>query len=189
MTKRIQGLFVGMAALAGVAAIAPAAWAGCGSEVAKQPAAWEGTAADQLFTPADFGRPDFGRPPITGLWSVTLTSQSGQNDDWGFSEWHSDGTEIMNSGGHAPSTGNFCLGVWAQTGANSYHLNHWALGYAPSTSPPFGTLAVKVNLREDVSLGAGGATFKGTFAEDIFVQGGPTLHDRGTITGQRVTPF
>jgi hypothetical protein len=28
--------------------------------------------------------------------------------DAGFAQWHSDGTEIMNS--HAPATSNFCLG-------------------------------------------------------------------------------
>jgi hypothetical protein len=30
--------------------------------------------------------------------------------DWGFQQWHSDGTEITNSGGQLPATGNFSTG-------------------------------------------------------------------------------
>jgi len=29
--------------------------------------------------------------------------------DFGYTQWHSDGTELMNSGGHAANTGNFCV--------------------------------------------------------------------------------
>jgi hypothetical protein len=32
--------------------------------------------------------------------------------DFGYNQIHSDGTEIIHSGGHARATGNFCLGVW-----------------------------------------------------------------------------
>jgi hypothetical protein len=186
MHKDIKKLLVGVATLASTAALAPAAWAGCGAGLEKQPATWTTSGSPLALT-----RVDYGRPAITGLWSVTLTAvgNPAMDSDWGFSEWHSDGTEIMNSGGHSPASGNFCLGVWAQTGANSYHLNHWALSYIPSASAPYGTLAAKINLKEDVTLGGNGNTFTGMFTLDIYVQGGPHLTDHGSITGQRVTPF
>jgi hypothetical protein len=186
MNTSFKRLFVGAAALASAAALAPAAWAGCGGEPAKQPASWTTSGSPLALT-----RVDFAQARITGLWSVTLTAalDPTHDNDWGYSEWHSDGTEIMNSGGHTPASGNFCLGVWAQTGPNSYHLNHWALSYVPSASAPYGTLAAKVNLKEDVTLGAAGNAFSGTFTLDIYVQGGPHLQDHGSIVGQRVTPF
>jgi hypothetical protein len=186
MNTSLKKLFVGAAALASAAALAPAAWAGCGGDPVKQPASWTTSGSPLALT-----RVDFGQARITGLWSVTLTAvgNPAMDSDWGFSEWHSDGTEIMNSGGHTPASGNFCLGVWAPTGLNSYHLNHWALAYVPSASPPYGTLAAKINLKEDVTLALNGQSFSGTFTEDIYVQGGPHLQDHGSITGQRVTPF
>ena len=58
---------------------------------------------------------------IVGLWQVTFTSKgtSGIPDgtvvDAGYATWHSDGTEIMNSG-RPPITGSFCMGVWKQVG-------------------------------------------------------------------------
>jgi hypothetical protein len=106
--------------------------------------------------------------------------------DWGYSEWHSDGTEIMNSGGHTPASGNFCLGVWRQTGPNSYHLKHFPLAYNPAT----GQLAAKIILTEDVTVGRGGDSFSGPFTLDVYDPTGANLlqHVAGTITGKRVEP-
>jgi hypothetical protein len=187
MTKRIQALFVGMAALAGVAAIAPAAWAGCGEAAVKQPSVWQATPADaaNLLTRTDFERADFARPAIVGLWSFSFVA-GGQQIDWGYTEWHSDGTEITNSGGHSPASGNFCLGVWRQSGPNTFHLKHYPLGYNPAT----GALAVKVILTEDVTVDRTGDNFAGSFTEDIYDPTGVTLlqHVAGTATGHRVEP-
>src|SRR3982074_1334258 len=58
--------------------------------------------------------------PIVGLWKFKFVSKDspgipdGAVIDEGYVTWHSDGTEIMNSG-RAPSTGNFCMGVWKKT--------------------------------------------------------------------------
>jgi hypothetical protein len=57
------------------------------------------------------------------MWRFTMTVP-GPNGativiDDGYSQWHADGTEIMNSGAHAPNTSNFCLGVWAQIGPSA----------------------------------------------------------------------
>jgi hypothetical protein len=54
---------------------------------------------------------------IVGFWHVTFISKGtgfipdGTVVDMGFSQWHSDGTEILNSS-RPPATSNFCLGVW-----------------------------------------------------------------------------
>jgi hypothetical protein len=58
--------------------------------------------------------------PIVGMWKLTLTAQGntgpgappdGAPLDIGFTQWHSDGTEIINSG-RPPQDGSICLGVW-----------------------------------------------------------------------------
>jgi hypothetical protein len=75
---------------------------------------------------------------IVGFWKATLVSEgnSGIPDgtviDAGFAQWHSDGTEILNSSRPAASS-NFCLGIWKKTGMFHYTLNHFALSSDPST--------------------------------------------------------
>jgi hypothetical protein len=67
---------------------------------------------------------------IVGMWRFQLLGPDGTTvvDD-GYAQWHSDGTEIQNSGVHAPDTSNFCLGVWQRIGPNKYRLNHLPLGW------------------------------------------------------------
>jgi hypothetical protein len=65
-------------------------------------------------------------PSIVGLWSFQFISKGnaagtpsipdGAQVDFGYSQWHSDGTELLNSGSRAPATENFCMGVWQKTG-------------------------------------------------------------------------
>jgi len=47
--------------------------------------------------------------------------------DFGTAAWHDDGTKLMNSGSRKPADGDFCQGVWEQTGPNEFVLNHYAL--------------------------------------------------------------
>ena len=62
--------------------------------------------------------------PIVGFWKVKFISEgnSGIPDgtviDNGFAQWHSDGTEILNSS-RPPATSSFCLGVWQKSGPSS----------------------------------------------------------------------
>jgi hypothetical protein len=176
MHNTLKGALAGLAAAGAIAAASPS-FAGCAD--APAPANWNGNASD-LRHPADFlvG-------PIVGLWSVSLMS-GGNQVDWGYAQWHADGTEIMNSGGHTPASGNFCLGVWRQTGPNSYHLKHFPLAYNPAT----GALAAKIILTEDVQVDRNGQTFAGSFTQDVYDPTGTTLlqHIAGTITGHRVQP-
>ena len=128
---------------------------------------------------------------IVGLWSIRLTAlgntgiPDGALVDWGYAQWHGDGTEIMNSGGRSPASQNFCLGVWARTGAFTYKLNHVALSYDPATGALNGTVSV----HENVTLDRNGSTFAGTFSIDVYPPGGgpAVAHLVGEIQGERVT--
>ena len=162
----------GLVSLAAVATIgiAPSAWAGCGDAALKH-ASYFVDNNTNLFQLADDDE-----AAIVGMWSVQLKS-GGQPFDFGYSQWHSDGTEIMNSGARAPATQNFCLGVWKKTGPRSYHLNHYALDYANDT------LQHRITLTEDVTL-QGNNTFSGSF--EIIVDNVPAVS--GQITGHRIKP-
>lgn len=120
---------------------------------------------------------------IVGLWSFRMTV-GGQTADFGYQTWHSDGTELMNSGGRAPATENFCMGVWRQNGPH-YHLNHVALSYDPGT----GQINARVNIKEDVMLDPSGMSFSGTFSLDVYDPSGTTKvapTTTGNITAQRI---
>jgi hypothetical protein len=175
----------GLAAFSAAATVAAASasFAGCAT-ASIQPASYLlGSDEAQLIRTGLEG--PIGGQGIVGLWSVSLVA-GGTQVDWGYSEWHSDGTEIMNSGGHTPASGNFCLGVWRQSGPNTFHLKHYPLAYDPST----GQLAARIILTEDVSLQNGGAAFAGPFTEDVYDPTGKKLlqHVAGMITGHRVLP-
>ena len=131
---------------------------------------------------------------IVGLWSVRFLSQGNTSHtppipdgavlDWGFNQWHSDGTELINSGGHAANTGNFCMGVWGQTGFLTFEVNHYALSYDATS----GSLVNIVNIQEQVTLSPSGNSYTGTFTFDIYDPNGSKVdHVVGTITGTRVT--
>ncbi|MBV9528743.1 hypothetical protein [Sphingomonas sp.] len=165
--------------MAGGLAATPA-WA-CGSAPSVQPAAYQQSGAS-LFHPAFFQNND--GVAIAGMWSFRMIS-GGQTVDFGYTEWHPDGTELMNSGGRAPATGNFCMGVWKQTGTNTYHLNHWALSYDSSS----GALNAKVNLKEDVTLDSRALRYSGTFTMDVYDPNTNAVvqHAHGQVVGLRVT--
>jgi hypothetical protein len=184
MTNNLRGLFVSAVALA-AASTATAAFAGCGSAPI-QPASYQvGSTDAQLIRTQSVTPANLGAQGIVGLWSVSFVA-GGQQIDWGYTEWHSDGTEITNSGGHSPASGNFCLGVWRQSGPNTYHLKHFPLAYDPAT----GQLAAKIILTEDVTVDRTGANYSGPFTLDIYDPTGVTLlqHVAGTTTGHRVEP-
>lgn len=126
---------------------------------------------------------------IVGFWRITLTSKGntalgipdGAQLDHGFAQWHSDGTEIMNSN-RQPSTGSFCLGVWKKVGPSKYVLNHFAIGFDDTIHQSYS------NIREEVVLSQDGDSFSGTFTIAIYdLAGNPGPVIAGEITGTRVT--
>ena len=129
-------------------------------------------------------------PGIVGFWHVKFVSKGsagipdGAEVDAGYSQWHSDGTEIMNSAGRSPITSNFCLGVWTKVGERKYKLNHFATAWDPTGS----TLIGPANIQEEVTLSADGCKFSGTFTIDQYTEAGNRLaHVVGDITGTRIT--
>jgi hypothetical protein len=154
----------------------------------------------RLGHPGNDGPGNDNDPAIVGLWHVKFVSQGstgipdGTEVDAGYSEWHSDGTEIMNSGSHAPNTSSFCLGTWQAVGHHIYKLNHFAIAWDPtqgainSSGQPEGALVGPVQIQEAVTLSWDGSHFSGTFAIDPYDESGNNLaHVVGTITGTRIT--
>ncbi|MEQ7874696.1 hypothetical protein ABDK56_11905 [Sphingomonas sp. ASV193] len=130
-----------------------------------------------------FHRADYDQHSIVGFWSFTMTPTSGPGD-FGFQQWHSDGTELMNSGGRAPASENICMGAWRSVGPNRYHLNHLALSYDPTS----GQLNARVNIKEDVSVDATGNSYSGSFTLDVYDPTGKTkvASQQGQVTAQRI---
>jgi hypothetical protein len=125
--------------------------------------------------------------PIVGFWRVKFISKDnngipdGAVLDSAYVQWHSDGTEIMNSS-RAPETQSFCLGVWTKTKPSRYKLNHFAISWAN------GTLLGPANIRESVALSQDGNSFTGTFTIDQYDQLGNLLvHLVGQLEGKRIT--
>ena len=193
---------------AGAQCVSAAGW-----KAAAKPATWSATngGARLLRTagsPAGQANLLDALAPIVGMWHVHLVVASttgipnppppGAEIDAGFQQWHSDGTEMLNSGRPAANT-NFCMGVWEQVGLRTFRLNHFAISYtqgppADAQSGPTNHLTGPTSIVEQVTVSPDGKTFKGTFtitdyAETDTPQGSSiswldTL--TGTVTGTRV---
>jgi hypothetical protein len=140
-------------------------------------------------TPKQRGGGGLTDPSIVGMWSIQFISKGnspaapdGALLDFGFTQWHSDGTEIQNSAG-VPG-GGFCLGVWGHTGFLTYELNHFPIAFNPTT----GKVANYINIREQVTLSPSGDSFTGTLTEDIYdPQGNHVTQLTGIVEATRIT--
>jgi hypothetical protein len=139
--------------------------------------------------------------PIVGLWKFEMLAKSTSTNtnpmpdgtliDFGTAAWHSDGTELMNSGARNPVDGDFCQGVWAQVSGSTFILNHYALAWTN------GTYTGPANITERVTVDRKGRNFSGTFKlvqylatvtpGHEFDQSTALVSITGTITGIRVT--
>jgi hypothetical protein len=104
---------------------------------------------------------------IVGFWKVEFKLEDGTVFDDGLAQWHSDGTEIMNSGSHPPATGNFCLGVWKKSGRSRYNLNHFGLSWDHDSqgNPIF---IGPARIQETITLEPSGDSYYGTFTVDQY---------------------
>jgi hypothetical protein len=130
-----------------------------------------------------------------GFWKVTFTAEGNKEGppddtpiDSGYVQWHSDGTEIMNSGRPAQD-GNICLGVWEKTGRSKYKLNHFATGNDTANAPSgIGNPAGPTQIVEDVVLSRDGNHYAGTFTLDAYdTSNALVAHIVGVITATRIT--
>jgi hypothetical protein len=178
-------------------ATAPAALASCGSFnlPLAHPSGLHLQSGQARFMPAALlkgGSDDDDGVSIVGMWHVVFTGQTMNGGSYTLPEpfdnslvvWHSDGTEIMNSSRPAQD-GNFCMGVWQQTGRRQYFLNHipWQ-GNDPGGNPTGGA-----QILERVTLSPDGNSYSGKFTFQAYdINGNPTLAVTGELTATRITP-
>jgi len=211
MTTLTQAMTAALGGLALTAAFASPASAACADLPAKTTTPGRGVIqaayrSGAVVRIADDDQGGDARASIVGLWQFTFTSKGNANNlppfnppdnvplDAGFAQWHSDGTEIMNSS-RDPATSSFCLGAWERSGRSTYELNHFALSWdnsghlctpqAPATSCMVGT----ANIRETVTVSANGNEYHGVVTITQYDNANNpifTLH--GTVVGHRIKP-
>jgi hypothetical protein len=127
--------------------------------------------------------------PLVGFWYVNLTAEGNDGPpdgaviDWGFQQFHSDGTEVLNSGSGPKK---ICFGVWGkETGPSTYKVNHFPIGYTPDGTAFVGP----INLSEKFTLSQDHNSFTGTFTIDLYNPGGSVVVQSivGRLGGKRVT--
>jgi hypothetical protein len=175
-----------------VTAVSSPALAGCGMPAVKQPGAIK-TASS---TPVAEG------PDIVGLWQFTFTSTGnaglgipdGAALDQGYAQWHSDGTEIMNSG-RDPVTGSFCLGTYSNDGKRTYSLNHFALSwdntgaFCKPTAGATNCFVGPANIREEVTVNPQGDTYTGHVSITQYDNDNHVMFTlTGTVAAHRINP-
>ena len=143
-------------------------------------------------------------PSIVGLWQFTFISIGNENTpaaipdgavlDQGFAQWHSDGTEIMNSS-RDPVTSSFCLGVWKAVGVRTVRLNHFALSWdntgkmCTPEAPATNCLVGPANIREEVSINLRGDIYAGTVTIDQYdMNQNLKAHITGKVMARRINP-
>jgi len=132
---------------------------------------------------------DVEAPSIVGLWQFKF---AGFLPDWGTEAFHSDGTELLFSGGQNPETGDVCQGVWRQVGPNTFTLNHIAMGWVA----PGAGFGIRAHIHAIIRLDATGNSFTGTYKAAVYAVSPATPFDEttevaagaGTMTGTRVKP-
>jgi hypothetical protein len=131
---------------------------------------------------------------IVGFWKVAFTAKGnadipdGAPIDNALIVYHSDGTEIMNSG-RPPQDGNFCMGVWVKTGWHRFKVNHFAGGNDTTNAPTgIGNPTGPTHITEKIWLSPDTNSFAGTFVLDATdPAGNPTAHIIGVLTATRIT--
>jgi len=203
MKRRIWKSISGMATLALVLSIAPAAMAQCGlPKKPIKPSSWSPQhkyGAHFILAALDG---DADREPIVGMWHVVFTALTQNGEpvpvtggiviDNSVVVWHSDGTEIMNSARSAQD-GSFCLGVWERTGERTYLLNHipWQGNVYDPTVPPgiIGAPQGGAQIIERISLSPDGNFYTGTFTLHAYdTSGNVYMRFTGVLAGKRITP-
>lgn len=134
-----------------------------------------------------------GAASIVGMWQTKFLSSGNTNHnpsiadgaqlDFGYSQWHSDGTELYNAGSRPPATQSFCMGVWRQTGRNTFLVNHFAITYDIT-----GVRNGLRNFIETITLSPGGTKYSGTMIINVYdTNGNQTDHLTAQVMADRVT--
>jgi hypothetical protein len=195
MKTNKSGLVSAIGALVVALAMVPSAIAQCGMPMKLiKPSNWQPQFQGARLIRADWGEGEAG---IVGMWHVIFTATTsngasipGMVIDNSLAVWHADHTEIMNSV-RPPQDGNFCLGVWEQTGRNKYYLNHfpWFANQFPNeTDNGIGNPVGPTRITETITLGPDGNHFIGSFTLDAYDTSFNKVQSfTGSLAGTRVT--
>jgi hypothetical protein len=188
-------------ALGGLVFLTPAAQsalAQCGTpDKAVKPSVWHPQAGGAHLRMIGDGDWD-GAGSIVGMWHVVFTAHTAGGAplptpmvvDNALVTWHPDHTEIMNSV-RPPQDGNFCMGVWEQTGRDQYYLNHFAWyanEFPNSTNNGIGQAEGPTHIQEWVTVSPDGNHFTGSFALTAYTGSNGILASfTGSLSGTRIT--
>lgn len=175
-----------MAALG--AACAVNTWAGCGGATA---ATRPGLLLRQQSGIQRASKPsprlDQGSISMVGLWDVQFSVEGAPFDE-GYDQFHSDGTEMMNDIPN-PALGNICLGVFVQTGPQTYLLHHVYWNFDNT-----GTVIGRGIWIQNIKLDRSGSSYSGTWTMTNFdldgneILTGPLAPISGDLVAARITP-
>jgi hypothetical protein len=119
---------------------------------------------------------------IVGMWQNVMTAFPGTPDefvfDFGFQQFHADGTEVMTSGGVPPTIGNFCMGTWEAEPGGTIRLLHVGWNFAGNEvfgDLPTGYFFLEVALRTN----SRGTTYTGRFRAASYDLGSGPLGSGG----------
>ena len=179
-------------------ATVPAALSQCGLPTkAYKPSSWQPSIGAAHLARTAFDDGDEDGPSIVGMWHVIFTAKTVNGNaisdmviDNALSVWHRDHTEIMNSV-RPPQDGNFCLGVWKQTGTSSYYLNHFAWfanAFPNGTNNGIGAPVGPARFTENVTVSPDGQHFTGTFTLTAYDTSGHVMVAfTGALSGTSIT--
>jgi len=184
-----------LVALVLASAMAPSAMAQCLSTKLVKPTSWQPQMGGAHLKTTGIEN----SPSIVGMWHVVFTADSMNGEpipspgaviDNAVVVWHADGTEIMNSSRPAQD-GNFCLGVWKQTGRLSYFLNHipWQGNDSSGGEGGIGNPTGGAQVLEQVTLSPDGNHYSGRFSLTAYdTSGNKEVTFTGTLSATRITP-
>ena len=123
-----------------------------------------------------------GGGPIVGQWQIVMTAFPGTSDefvfDFGFQQFHDDGTELLISGGVPPTIGNVCIGAWERDPGGVIHLRHMTWNWAGNEVPgdlPTGYFWLEVTVRTNSQ----GTAYAGTWRAASYDLGSGPLGSGG----------
>ena len=123
-----------------------------------------------------------GGGPIAGQWQVVMTAFPGTPNefvfDFGFQQFHNDGTELMISGGVPPTIGNVCIGAWERDAGGVIRLRHMTWNWAGTEvlgDLPTGYFWLEVTLRTNSQ----GTAYAGTWTAASYDLGAGPLGSGG----------
>lgn len=200
-----MGAVIGAVATSALAlGVTTAAHAGCAYQMKPDAPSAAAKPYFAVYNPDEDGTPMLWRvsavpagASIVGLWKFEMLAKGNEKGppdgtllDFGTQAWHSDGTELMNSGIRNPADGDFCQGVWKKVGPSTYALNHMALAWMS------GSYLGPVIIHMTVKVAPDGNSFEGDLTETVYAASPDPGQEfdtstqvvklTGTITGTRI---